>query len=403
MRLILLAWRNLSRNKRRTLVTALAIALGVLAIVVLQGLCRAFIVNLIEIKVEAKLGAVQVFRKGYFEADEPLKMSLSAEAPLVARIKQVAGVTAVAPRIEFDGLISNGSEATMFQATAIDPELEYQVCPKRRDKVAPGSSPLRPGRQGDMLIGKALAESLGADQGGTLMMQAAGPHASTNALDIEIGGFLPIHDFAESRGVATVRLRFAQELLRMPGRVTSYAVGIRALQQAPAVAARLRAELGEGYEVSTWADLDPTTKSRVLAVEYAFFLVALVLFLLVATGIINTMLMSVYERIREIGTMLSLGVRRWQITALFLWEAGILGLVSALAGCVLGYAVVYWLGRQGLRGHLAGGEEIVIYPSVEPDFLCVVILFAVLATLLSGFYPAWKAGRLRPVEALRAS
>jgi putative ABC transport system permease protein len=203
--------------------------------------------------------------------------------------------------------------------------------------------------------------------------------------------------------VATVRIQFAQELLRMPDLVTSYSVGIRDLQQAPAIAARLRAELGAEYEVTTWSDLDPTTRSRVLSVEYAFFLVALVLFLLVATGIINTMLMSVYERVREIGTMLSLGVRRWQITTLFLWEAGLLGFFSALIGCGLGYAVVRWLGRQGIRGHLAGGEEIVIYPSVEPSFLCMVILFAVLATLLSGLYPAWKAGRLRPVEALRAS
>ena len=272
MRLILLAWRNLSRNRRRTLITALAVALGGLAIVVLQGLCTAFVVNLIGMKVESKLGAVQIFRKGFIEADEPLKFSLPADPQLVARIKRVPGVTGVAPRIDFDGLISNGSEATMFQATAIDPALESQVCPKRQEKVSPGSSPLRADKQGDMLIGRTLAESLGADKGETLVMQAAGPHAGTNALDIEVGGFLPVQDFVESRRVATVRIQFAQELLRMPGLVTSYVVGVGDLQQAPALAARLRAELGDGYEITTWADLDPTTRTRVIAVDYAFAL-----------------------------------------------------------------------------------------------------------------------------------
>jgi putative ABC transport system permease protein len=403
MRLILLAWRNLARNKRRTFITALAIALGAIAIVVLQGLCTAFIENLIGTKVESKLGAVQVFRKGYIEADEPLRFGLPADPRLAARIARVPGVAAVAPRMDFDGLVSNGSEATMFQATAIDPELEYQVCPRRQDKVSPGSLPLRAGQPGDMLIGKTLAESLGADKGATLVLQAAGPHASTNALDIEVSGFLPTADFTESRRVATVRLQFAQELLRMPGLVTSYVVAVRDLRQAPRIAARLRAELGSDYEVTTWADLDPTTRSRALSFEYAFSLVALVLFLLVATGIVNTMLMSVYERVREVGTMLSLGVRRRQVTALFLWEAGVMGFLSAGVGTGLGYAIVYMLGRRGITGHMAGGDTIIIYPRVGLGFLCAVLAFAIFGTLLSGLYPAWRAARLRPVEALRAN
>lgn len=403
MRLLLLASRNLTRNQRRTFITVLAVALGVLASVVLQGLCTAFITSLIEGKVEANLGAVQVFRKGHLEADEPLQRTLPWDPELVARIRRLPGVAAVAPRIDFDGLVSNGAEATMFQATAIDPELEYQVCPKRKEKVSPGSLPLRAGRQGDMLIGKTLAESLGADKGATLIMQAAGPHASTNALDIEVGGFLPSNDFVESRLVATVRMQFAQSLLRMPGLVTSYVIGIGDLEQANKVVLRLRAELGDGYEVTTWADLDPTTKRRVLTVDYAFFLVSLVLCLLAATGIVNTMLMSVYERVREIGTMLSLGVRRWQIQVLFLWEAGMIGLIGAVAGAALGYAIVHLLGRHGIHGHMAGGDTLVIYPRVGLGFLCAVVGFAVVGTTLSGLYPAWKAARLRPVEALRAS
>ncbi|HNN97234.1 MAG TPA: FtsX-like permease family protein, partial [Pseudomonadota bacterium] len=117
---------------------------------------------------------------------------------------------------------------------------------------------------------------------------------------------------------------------------------------------------------------------------------------------VNTMLMSVHERVREIGTMLSIGMRRRQITVLFLWEAGLMGLLSAVVGTGLGYAVVRWLGRQGIKGHMPAGDMMVIYPSVGLGFLCGVVGFALLGTILSGLYPAWKAARLRPVEALRS-
>ena len=402
MRLLLLALRNLTRNKRRTLITALAVLLGTAAIITLEGFSNGFKTNLIESAVESKVGAVQVFRKGYIGSDDPLKKSLGHDPALMGRIGAVAGVTAVAPRIDFDGMISNGSESTMFMATAIEPELEYKVCPKRKARVSAGSEPLAITGSGDSLIGKTLAEALGAQKGATLVMQAAGPHASTNALDIEVHGFLPTHNVAESKRMATVRLGFAQDLLRMKGQVTSYVLNVSELDQADAVAKRVGAALGGEYEVTTWADLDPMTKTRVSSLGYVLFFIGLVLFLLVATGIVNTMLMSVYERVREIGTMLALGVRRRQVTALFLWEAGALGLLGSGLGTALGYGLVRWLGR-GLTIRPPGGDPLTLYPYVELSFLLGVIGFAICGTLLSALYPAWRAAHLRPVEALRAT
>lgn len=403
MRLILLALRNLLRNKRRTLITALAVLFGAAAIVFLQGFASGFLTNLIETTIQSKIGAVQVFKKGYLGSDDPLKNSLTEDAALVARIRAVPGVTAVAPRIDFDGMVSNGSESTMFMATAIDPALEYEVCPKRKTRVAPGSQALAPGRDGDALIGKTLAESLGAKQTATLVMQAAGPHASTNALDVEVAGFLPTANIAESKRLSTVSLHFAQDLLRMKGQVTEYVVGVQNLDEASAVAARVRAALGDAYHVTTWAELDPATRTRASSLGYVLAFVGLVLFLLVATGIVNTMLMSVYERVREIGTMLALGVRRWQVTALFLLEAGALGLLSAVAGIGVGWLTVQALAHKGVVMRPPGGDPITIYPYVSAGFLLGVAAFSLVGTVLAALYPAWKAARLRPVDALRAT
>ena len=403
MRLILLALRNLTRNKRRTILTALAIVFGAAAIVLLQGFVNGFIRNNIEAIVMSRLGVLQVFRKGYLGSDDPLKKTIPHDAALIARIKAVEGVTAVTPRINFDGMVSNGAEATMFVATAIDPATEYEVCPQRKKRVAIGSLPLSPDQQGTALIGKTLADSLKAEKGSTLVMQAAGPHASTNALDIEVGGFLPTLNLVESKRMSTVQIGFAQELLRMKGQVTEYTIGVRNIAEMNVIAARLRTVLGDEFQVTTWEDLDPATKTRVASMGYVLLFVAVVLFLLVATGIINTMLMSVYERVREIGTMLALGVRRWQVTALFLLEATALGLLSSVLGAALGYVVVRWLGARGIALKPPGGDILWTYPNVDLKLLLIVIGFSIAGAVLSALYPAYKASRLSPVDALRAT
>jgi putative ABC transport system permease protein len=393
MRLVLLALRNLGRNRRRTIITGLAVAFGATAIVFLQGFVRGFIASSIENAVLSKLGAVQVFKHGYLGADDPLKVSLPDDPALVARIRGVDGVTAVAPRIDFDGLVSNGADSTMFVATAIDPRLEPAVCPKRPGKIG----------DGEALLGRTLAEALGARPGSSLVMQSAGPHAGSNALDVAVAGFLPSFHIAESKRLATVTLPFAQSLLRMKGRVTEYVVNVADLDRVEQVAARLRAQLGDGYDVTTWRELDPMTRDRARVLGVVMLFIALVLFLLVATGIVNTTLMSVYERVREIGTMLAVGVRRRQVTALFLWEAIALGLLSAALGTGVGWAVVRRLGAHGLTMHPPGGDELVIRPSVSLEFLAAVVGFSVAGTMLAALYPAWKASRLRPAEALRAN
>jgi putative ABC transport system permease protein len=402
MTLLRLALRNLTRHGRRTLITGLAVAFGALAVVVLQAFANGFVKNLVETSVLNKVGAVQVFRRGYLGADDPLAMSFADDPALVARLRAVPGVTAVAPRLDFDGMLSNGSEATMFVATAIDPTLEYRVCPKRATYVSAGSRPLAPGDGRGAIIGKVLVEALGATRGSTLVMQAAGPHAGTNALDVSVLGFLPNTHPAESKRLATVPLPFAQELLRMKGQLTEYVVGVTDLDQVDAVARKVREVVGDGYEVTTWRELDPGTRDRAPLFQYLLDFIAVVLFLLVATGIVNTMMMSVHERVREIGTMLAVGVRRWQVTALFLLEATALGLGSALVGTGAGHGLVRALAPHGLRQAAPGGDLMVLYPSVTVAYLGLVTLATVLGTVLAALYPTWKAARLRPADALRS-
>jgi putative ABC transport system permease protein len=402
MRIFLLAFRNLGRNKRRSLVTALTIAFGVFAIVFLQSFVNALIRNIIETSVESKVGALQVFKSGYLGSDDPLKMTLVDDPDLVAKIRSIPGVVAVAPRLDFDGMLSNGSEATMFSAIAIDPAREYTVCPRRATYLAKGSHPLDKDSGRSVLIGATLAESLAAKPGSALVMQAAGVHAGVNALDVTVQGFLRTTHPSESKRAATVTLAFAQELLRMKGAITHYVIGIRDIDRLEETATQIRRALGPGFQVTTWRDLDSTNSGRAKIIKGLMVVITVVLFLLVLTGVVNTMMMSVYERIREIGTMLAVGVRRHQIRTLFLWEAVLLGLFSAGAGSVLGFALVSWLGRRGITMAFGPNEPVTYVPHVTFAFLLAVVLVTTGGAVLAALVPAWKGSRLRPVEALRA-
>lgn len=403
MRIIWLAIRNLNRHRRRSVVTGLTILLGALAIVMLQGVANALVKNIVETAVLAKVGAIQVFRAGYLGSQDPLRSSIPDDPALVARIEAIPGVTAVAPRLDFDGTISNGSESTMFVGTAIDPEREYRVCPARKTHVEKGSTPLSSNNARGALVGKTLAESLGAQKEGSLVLQAAGPHAAVNALDVTVHGFLPLTQPMESKRLVTVPLSFAQDLLRMKGLVTGYVASVSDVDQVDVIAARVRDALGSDYQVTTWRELDPGTRDRTRVLSYMLGFIAFVLFVLVATGIVNTTMMSVYERVREIGTLLAIGVRRRQISQLFVCEAVALGISSAILGASVGAALIARLGHTGVTARPVGGDPVTYYPYLPTTFLVIVVGATVVNTLLAALYPAWKASRLRPVEALRAT
>jgi len=398
----ILASRSLTRNKRRSLVTGIAIGFGVVALVVLQGFVNAAVQSIMENNVLSRVAPIQVFKAGYLGSDDPLKMTLREDPELMNRIRAVPGVTAVAPRLDFDGMLSNGSESTMFAATVFDPALEYKVCPKRATYFAKGGRPLGQDDNNGALVGKAMAESLGLQPGSTVIIQAAGAHPGVNALDLSVVGFLPSGHPAESKRVATVELRFAQELLRMKGSVTEYVVGVGNVKEADEIAQRIRKTLGGAYQITTWKDMDPLAVNRTKMFQVIFGFIAVILFFLVATGIMNTTMMSVHERVREIGTMMAVGVRRRSISLLFLWEAVLLALASAALGAAVGVTIIAYLAIGGIAGGAPGADKVLMFPHVGPAFVVGVMAFTVVGAALSALLPAWKASRLRPVEALRA-
>lgn len=402
-RFLLIAVRNVLRHRRRSALTAGSILVGVAMIVFGRGFANGFVQAVARTAVEAKVGALQVHRRGWRDADRDVgELAIPLGEDLDARLRAVPGVVATAPRIVFEALLGNGVTNAPVLVTAVDPESEARVCPAR---FAPASATaaIVSGDLDAALVGSALAEALGAAAGGTLTLLAAGADGGSNALDVTVKGLVAATTPFDAKRVVVLPLGRARELLGLGGRATEIALSIDNLARTDVIADRVRRALGPDYEVTTWFDEMPIVLEAQLRLRAVLGVVTALLFVLVLAGVWNTMLMAVYERVREIGTMMAVGVRRRGVMALFLLESAWLGVLGGGVGAGLGGAAVAVLGRAGLTIRPPGtSAALEIHPFVSLPFVALAVAVAAAGALLAAAYPSWRASRLTPVEALRA-
>jgi putative ABC transport system permease protein len=401
MRQLSFALRNLGRQRRRSAVSGLSLALGVVALMLTMGVARGFVHYITGLFVRAKVGGVQVHRAGYLAAAQAslLDKAMPDTPELRARLAAVPGVAGVAGRLAFTGFASNARGQVAFVGTGLEPTGELLVCPRAWEDVTRGQKSLP--EHGALVSGKLLT-ALGLDLGGQLTLSSQSPSGRSNAVGRTATGVLTPALPLDAQKILTLPLPAAQALTGMQGRVTEYALGVDDLAEAPRVAAAVRAALGPDYEVHDWGERVPFFKEGVQYIEQLVLLVAALLFVVVVAGITNAQLMSVLERKREIGTALAVGMRRVDVRKMFLAEALVLGACGALVGAVLGAALVWLIAEVGLPMRYFGfvGDG-VLRLQVDAVFTGLVMLGTVGAAVTAGLVPAWRASKLAPVEALR--
>lgn len=400
--LLRLALRNLIRHRRRTLVTLAAVAVGVAAVVGVRGVLDGLQGVLIDGVVEGGTGALQIHRAGWAESLDASPFSLLIEDvdAVVAKAAAVDDVVAVAPRLSFPAMLSVGEQSLVARVTAIDPAREALVSPGRAEQLVSGSVVAKPG---DVVVGAELASVAGASEGTVAAVLAGDVDGVLNGVDGKVSGRSAAIAQGEKRAVV-IHLESAREVLRTPAAASELAVAVKDRDDVDAVATRLRAALGPGFEVHTWMELAPfvrdarATQNAVLSLLTSVFLVVILL------GVANTLLMSVMERVREIGTLVALGMRRRKVLALFVLEGALLGALGAVAGVVVGVVIVTALSVQGIVLQPPGASlPTTIHPAVSVAFLVRIIGLAVVGAVVASFLPAWRASRLRPVEALSST
>lgn len=405
--LLSMAIRNVMRNRRRTAITLAALAIGVTAVGSIRGLLNGLQGAIVRGTVEGTVGAIQVHKTGYLAnvMSTPLSMDFEFDEAMEKKLLAVKGVKAVTPRIMFAGSLTlsaeegegkDSPEALFFAASAIDPVREKRVCPQRYDFFTPGTTL----DDTHVVLGDALAAAFGAKQESEAVLLAPDRDGSLNGELAKVGGAMRAIMPGEMK-IAVVPLGLAQRLLRMEGRVTEVAIAVDDIDRSEEIAGRVREALGPAYEVHTWESLVPERRTIMGIQNGISAVVSLVFVLLMLLGVANTMLMSVLERTREVGTMMAVGVTRQSVALLFLLEAVVLGTLGAVTGSVLSMALTTALGRKGLTFTPPSATmPIDIHPFFTTRFVLIIFVIAVVGAVVFALYPAVRASKLRPVEAL---
>lgn len=394
------ALRNVLRNRRRSLFTIAAIAFGLFCLIVFQALKVGLHREMTDGTVLLDTGSLQIHAAG-FESNLAVLRPMDEPDKVEAALRS-AGIQAFGRRLRVPALILSGAGSSAVILTGVDPAAEPKVT-RIADKVVQGRYL---GNDGRMLIGQELAQSLGVKPGGTLTLMAQDPAGFPVSRRFTVGGIYRTELGSFNRSRVFLSLEAARSFLHAGDTVTEIAALVDRDREEQ-LAARIRAMLpASAYQVRTWRETAPDLSQLIEMNDATMRLLILIVFAIVALGITNTMTMTVYERFHELGVLTAIGTPPSGVLAMVTLESLFIGAVSAVVGSLAGVAACAWLSRNGIdMTHFTSSNQYfamthVIKAYLVPGDLVAANGVALATTFLAGLYPAWKAARLEPVEAI---
>lgn len=400
-----ISWRNIWRNPRRTLVVLLAIIVGLWAMIFLGGLMRGIMNQMVNNGIATLTGHIQVHHPGY-RNDPVIENSITAtdrlKAALVATLPENAHWTL---RIRVDAVANNARHSGGVTLVGIDPESESHVSFIGR-AVTEGHY-LDKDQAGGILIGEALREQFDTRVGHKLVLMSQDSDGEIASRAFRIAGIFRAEMAATEKQFVFVLRKSAADMLKLGDGISEAAVLLPHFNQAEQVAADLSATLGpDVFTVNTWKELLPMVTAMLRMYDWFVFMWFFVIFIAMGFGVVNTMLMAVYERIREFGLLKALGMKPGRIVAQVLCESGYLLLLGMAVGNLVGVATIALLARSGIdlsamsEGLAFANMSRIIYPVFVPSDMVAANLVVIGLGLLVSLYPAVKAGRIMPVAAM---
>ncbi len=400
-----LAFRNVFRNRRRTLLTVLIVAGGVTALMLAGGYFSYMFFSLREATIRNGLGHLQIYNANTFLRDETrtLENGLEGYAQIAASTAAIQHVRATAPRIEFFGLVSNGMKSSTFMGTAVDPASERRmaftlgVTGKNL-----GEDPSATGNEA--LIGAGLARSMKVNPGDSLTLLAVTSDGALNGIDIDVVGIITTGFKELDDRILRITLPAAQRLLQSD-RVTKLVVGLDSTDNTDAVYPALEQALqGSRHpiRIRKWIEMADFYRQVRLMFSGIFIFLGVIVFFMAVTSSGNTLMMAMFERTREIGTMLAMGTPRAWIMVLFVFEGVLTGVLGAVAGVALGNGMAALLNKARIVLPPPPGNTVGILLQIRyvPELMAGAALLVVLTLALAAVVPAFRASRLKIVESL---
>ena len=409
LKLFKIAVRNLSRYKRRTLLTSSLIAIGVMFVLVFVAASGSFKYIMIGQITDSMLGHLQVHKRGYVASIDslPLTLNLSEKQgiKLEKTMEEISDIEAFSPRIKFGGMFSNFVETTNIRVNGVYPEKEIATVPLFLSRIKQGEKSIK---VGEILIPELLATGLKVKVGDTVVVIATNRDGSVNGKQFVVGGIIESVTGPGGRD-GYMHIEDAREVLRMEEmEVSEVAIRLKDFDQLNAVSNRLDEMLSKElnkqgkpvFDVRTWEKLSPFYNVARMINVMTFF-IKLMLIAIVLVSIMNVMIMAVFERIREIGTISAIGTKPKKILSLFLIEGFSLGVFGAAVGNILAIGVVFLTNLVKITFNFGRQSGLVLSPRLSAGDILWISAIVIIVSVVAAFQPAFKASRMEPVDALR--
>lgn len=410
--IVRIATKNLLRYQRRTMLTALLITIGIVAVLLFISLSGSFRALMVGQITDSMLGHIQIHKKGYVASIESLPLTMNMKPQMVAKVDEYLAndkqVEAWSPRIKFGAMFSNFTETTSIRLNGVDPEKEVATCPLLPGRIIEGSREGPLVEPGKILIPELIAKGLKVKVGDTVVLVATNQDGSVNGNTFVVKGVLEGISGPGGRD-GYMHIDDARNLLRITDKeVSEIAIRLKNPKELPSVFHAMSKHFGEmtnqqgkpAFDVHTWEKLSPFANIAQM-IDMLDVFIKIMLISIVLISIMNVMLMAVYERIREIGTIAAIGTIPSRILSLFVTEGLLLGLVGSIVGTVISLVIVYSLNVSNLTFSFGRQENLVLHPTLAISDILVVNIVVVLVAVLASLQPAWKASRMDPITALR--
>ncbi len=398
-----MAFRDLGRNRRRSFFSALALAIGLALLMLMASVVNGEMGGAIEQSIRLQSGHIQVRAATYDENKSSLKWEDLVENPdqVASKIAALSQVKVATPRLYASGFIATGDESTGVRIYGIDPQSAAND--PYREGVISGSYLTADDREG-ALIGKPIADKLKLKVGDQIDLSVNTSNGDVQEQLFTVRGIYTTNTYAFDSNTIFLPLAKAQAITQTENHASVIFVLLKDTSLTDSVAAALQG--GSNLKVLTWKDMNTLIMDTETMARSYIGIFYLIIMAITASVIINTLIMSVYERTREIGILSAIGMRGGRIMSLFLAESSLLAVGGVIMGVILGTLATYYfnihgfyIGNMGISGILVT-DTIYARPTLNDTISLTILSFIV--TLLAGLYPAVMASRMEPVAALRA-